>query len=302
MSLLFVLYTAAAAAPAGMTHVGTISPRDSGAASEINVWEDLKMKPSNGAAGAISFWSADNSTLLKSLSKRDVDAGQRNATPTGSNASCCGQGFKINDLVQTGPDLLGVKLLSHGGDPVEADVETALPGFIAAHGQVAAFVGSRRGPAYALDRTGAPSLDVGIRHPVSADGGGGGGGGGGAGCGAGCGGGGGGGGGGGAGAGAGAGAAAGAAGDRPTHRQFLGSQMWSGLNLSDPATGLPVAGCPNPCRAGVVGGYLPVLRYTFDEIVRPTHGACCVEQCYENETQSDIKWELTVLGEVRISH
>ena len=56
-----------------------------------------------------------------------------------------------------------------------------------------------------------------------------------------------------------------------------------------------MTGCTNPTTAGVVGGYLPVLRWTFDEIPQPCghlgcDGACAV-------ADSDVLWELTVLGE-----
>ena len=86
------------------------------------------------------------------VGKRDVDAGLSNATQTGTNATCCGQGFQIADLVNLGPDLMGMALLKGGGDPNETAVRDALPGFVGGQGQVAAFVGSRKGPAYPLTR------------------------------------------------------------------------------------------------------------------------------------------------------
>ena len=86
--------------PPGLTHVGTILPRHSGAATALTVWEDLRTR-----GGPISFYGEDNTTLVRTLTKRDVDAGLRNATKTGSNATCCGQGFKLSDLVNLGPDL-----------------------------------------------------------------------------------------------------------------------------------------------------------------------------------------------------
>lgn len=49
---------------------------------------------------------------------------------------------------------MGLALLKGGGDPSEAAVRDALPGFVGGNGQVAAFVGSRLGPAHALQRNG----------------------------------------------------------------------------------------------------------------------------------------------------
>eukprot|EP01048_Picozoa_sp_COSAG05_P003436 COSAG05_NODE_157_length_15666_cov_29.830410_12_plen_191_part_00 len=147
-----VAVAAGASSPPGLTHVGTILPRHSGAAGLLMVWENL-----TGRDGAISFYAEDNTTLLKRLGKRDANAGLSSATSAGSNASCCGQGFKLADVVNLGPDLMGIALLKSGGDPSEAAVRDALPGFVGAQDQVAAFVGSRRGPAYPLKRDGAPA-------------------------------------------------------------------------------------------------------------------------------------------------
>jgi len=96
------------------------------------VWEDLR-----GRAGPISFFAADNATLLEKVAKRDVDAGQAEATTDGSNASCCGHGFTLEQLTSAGPDLLGKALLAAAGadDPDEAAVaalEVPAPGLAGA--------------------------------------------------------------------------------------------------------------------------------------------------------------------------
>eukprot|EP01048_Picozoa_sp_COSAG05_P003437 COSAG05_NODE_157_length_15666_cov_29.830410_13_plen_237_part_00 len=57
----------------------------------------------------------------------------------------------------------------------------------------------------------------------------------------------------------------------------------------------PLTGCSNPSTAGVVGGYLPVLRWTFDEITQPCGPLGCDVAC--SNADSDVVWELTVLGE-----
>ena len=95
-----------------------------------------------------------------------MDAGLSNATQAGTNATCCGQGYNLTDLVNLGPDLMGIALLKGGGDPDEAAVRGALPGFVGGKGQVAAFVGSRKGPAYALSRDGAPVRKTGLSQFV----------------------------------------------------------------------------------------------------------------------------------------
>ena len=59
--------TPVATSPHGLTCVGIILPRHSGAAALMTVWEDLKTR-----GGPISFYEADNSTLVKTLSKRDL--------------------------------------------------------------------------------------------------------------------------------------------------------------------------------------------------------------------------------------
>ena len=230
---------AAGAAPPGLTYVGSVLPRHSGAAAPLTVWEDLTHR-----GGAISFFAEDNATLVKRLAKRDVDAGLSNATASGSNATCCGQGFKLADVMNLGPDLLGMALLKGGGDPDEAAVRGALPGFVGGKGQVAAFVGSRKGPAYPLTRDGAPVQAVGFGHA------------------------------------------------------FLNID----LNISGPCElaamkgrTCPVTGCDQPSTAGVVGGYLPVLRWTFDEITQPCGPLGCDVAC--SLADSDVLWELTVLGE-----
>lgn len=56
-----------------------------------------------------------------------------------------------------------------------------------------------------------------------------------------------------------------------------------------------VTGCTNPSTAGVVGGYLPVLRWSFNEITQPCGRAGCDVACAI--VDSDVLWELTVLGE-----
>lgn len=57
----------------------------------------------------------------------------------------------------------------------------------------------------------------------------------------------------------------------------------------------PVSGCTNPATAGIVGGYLPVLRWTFHEITQPCGHLGCDVACANSD--SDVMWELTVLGE-----
>lgn len=228
-----------AAAPPGLTYVGSVLPRHSGAAAPLTVWEDLTQR-----GGTINFFAADNTTLVKRLTKRDVDAGLSNATASGSNSTCCGQGFKLADLVNLGPDLLGMALLKGGGDPDEAAVRGALPGFVGAKGQVAAFVGSRRGPAYPLTRDGAPVQGVGFGHA------------------------------------------------------FLNIAFNNSGPCELPAMKgrmCPVTGCDQPSTAGIVGGYLPVLRWTFDEISQPCGALGCDVAC--SLADSDVVWELTVLGE-----
>jgi hypothetical protein len=207
----------------------------------LTVWADLSKR-----GGSISFYAEDNTTLVRRLEQRDVDAGLRNATTAGSNASCCGQGFTLADLVNLGPDLMGMALLngSDGGDPDEAAVRNALPGFVGGRGQVAAFVGSRRGPAYALTRDGAPAQGVGFGHA------------------------------------------------------FLNLPLNNTAPCELPAMKgrtCTVTGCSNPSTAGIVGNYLPVLRWSYDEVTQPCGPAGCDVACARAD--SDVIWELTVLGE-----
>ena len=229
--------------PPGLTYVGSVLPRYSGLATPLTVWEDLTQQ---AGAGFISFYAEDNSTLVMKLSKRDVDAGLTNATSSGSNATCCGQGFTLTDLVNLGPDLLGMALLKGGGDPDEAAVRNALPGFVGGKGQVAAFVGSRKGPAYPLMRDGAPAQGVGFGHA------------------------------------------------------FLNLNL-NNTGPCDPSLPggkgktCPQTGCTTPSTAGVVGDYLPVLRWTFQEITQPCGHLGCDVACAR--ANSDVRWELTVLGE-----
>ena len=56
-----------------------------------------------------------------------------------------------------------------------------------------------------------------------------------------------------------------------------------------------MTGCTNPSTAGIVGGYLPVLRWTFDEITQPCGPLGCDVACAR--ANSDVVWELTALGE-----
>ena len=208
---------------------------------DMFVWEDLRQR-----GGAISFFAADNETLLKTVGKRDVDAGQEEATADGSNATCCGHGFTLEQLTSAGPDLLGKALLAGADDPDEVAVAGALPHFIAGRQQVAAFVGSRKGPAYPLTRSGEPAMEVGFSHPWGWPGG-------------------------------------------PLAGPQVGSQTFGSDRLV----------CANPATAGVLGGYLPVLRWTFDETAAecgscrtpgdPT-GCCC-------PGINTSVWDITVLGE-----
>ena len=118
--------------------VNSINKASSGS---LLVWEDLRQR-----GGDILYTLPDNATVVRRLSKRDVDAGQNQATTDGSNATCCGLGFSLAALSASPADLLGKRLLAGGDDPDEAAVEAALPAFIAAEAQIAAFVGSRKGP------------------------------------------------------------------------------------------------------------------------------------------------------------
>lgn len=222
----------ASSRPAALTCVASLLGPDG---QRIFVWEDLHRRD-----GAISFFRADNVTLLANLTKRDVDAGQEHATTDGSNATCCGLGFSLAQLTAAGPDLMGIRLLAGGGDPDEAAVAAALPKFIGGVNQIAAFVGSRLGPAYPLTRSGTPAISVGFTHPWG----------------------------------------------------------WPGGPLAGPQVGGQTFGadrlvCANPATAGVVGGYLPVLRWSFDE----TGTACGAgpQACCRGENVT--VWDITVLGE-----
>jgi hypothetical protein len=229
--------TAGTAAPPGnLTCVGRLSRPGK---PDIFVWEDLR-----GRAGPISFFAADNATLLEKVAKRDVDAGQAEATTDGSNASCCGHGFTLEQLTSAGPDLLGKALLAAAGadDPDEAAVAAALPPFIAGRQQVAAFVGSRKGPAYPLTRSGEPAMQVGFSHPWG----------------------------------------------------------WPGGPIAGPQIGNNQFGnrlvCTNPATAGVVGGYMPILRWTFNETHACGAGShptgCCPD------VDDSVVFDVTVLGEL----
>jgi hypothetical protein len=110
-SLLLLRAAAApAAAPATLTYMASFDT--------FSVWEDLSKRD-----GALSFYTADNATLVLTLAKRDVDAAQ--LVPT-ANQSCCGYGYKIEQLTSVAPDLLGRAVLdeaaSTGDDPDEAKV------------------------------------------------------------------------------------------------------------------------------------------------------------------------------------
>ena len=230
--------TAGTAAPPGnLTCVGRLSRPGK---PDIFVWEDL-----HGRAGPISFFAADNATLLEKVAKRDVDAGQAEATTDGSNATCCGHGFTLEQLTSAGPDLLGKALLAAAGadDPDEAAVAAALPPFIAGRQQVAAFVGSRKGPAYPLTRSGEPAMQVGFSHPWG----------------------------------------------------------WPGGPIAGPQIGNNQFGnrlvCTNPATAGVVGGYMPILRWTFNETAAacgagPHPTGCCPG------VDDSVIFDVTVLGEL----
>ena len=207
------------AAPAGLTYMASFDT--------FSVWEDLSRRD-----GPMSFFLADNTTLVLELPKRDVDAAQ--LVPA-ANQSCCGYGFKIEQLTSAGPDLLGRAVLDEaartGDDPDETKIAAALPPFTAAgQGGVAAFVGSRKGPAYGLRADGTPSQGVGWTHPWR-------------------------------------------------------TPYFSQLNTSRP----PPLAAPNSC--GILGGFQPILRWTFDEPCGP--GSSCAK------SGAQVTWEQTILGAVK---
>ena len=216
----------------GLTCVGHTAGPDG---QPIFVWEDLRRRD-----GPVAFLAADNVTLVANLTKRDVDSGQEHATNDGSNASCCGHGFTLAQLTAVGPDLMGKTLLAGTDDPDEAAVAAALPPFIGAVNQIAAFVGSRKGPAYPLTRSGTPAFSAGFTHPWG----------------------------------------------------------WPGGPLAGPQVGPQTFGsdrlvCANPTTAGVVGSYLPVLRWTYDE----TSSACGAGPMACCPGVNVSVWDVTVLGE-----
>ena len=135
---------------------------------------------------------------------------------------------------------MGKALLAGGGDPDEVAVAAALPPFIGAVNQIAAFVGSRKGPAYPLTRGGTPAFSAGFTHPWG----------------------------------------------------------WPGGPLAGPQVGPQTFGadrlvCANPTTTGVVGGYLPVLRWTYDETSSKCGAgpmACC-------PGANVSVWDVTVFGE-----
>jgi len=244
--LVTVAASSTAATPTGLTFMAHVPLLD-GSGSALTVWEDLRSRD-----GALSFYKADNATLVKWLTKRDVDAGQ--LFPNGTcpptqppvNDTCCGFGLTLNETLAAGADLLGQAVLSaateSGDDPIEAEVEGALPPFSAVgEGGVAALVGSRKGPAYPLKPDGTPIQGTGWTHPWR-------------------------------------------------------TPYFTELNTSRPT---PLA---NPSTAGILGGWHPTLRWTFDEPCGPgsvPHGTqggygpdCNVRS---NET---VTWEQTIVGEV----
>ena len=103
--LLFLLLatvgaSSAAATPTGLTFMAHVPLLDG---SPLMVWEDLRSRD-----GALSFYKADNATLVKRLTKRDVDAGQ--LFPNGTcpptrppvNDTCCGFGLTLNETLAAG--------------------------------------------------------------------------------------------------------------------------------------------------------------------------------------------------------
>ena len=137
---LLLLRNAASVQPTFMASI----PDEQG---HLMVWEDL-----SSASGDILFFREDNTTLVRRLSKRDEDAGQ--LVPP-SELPCCGN-YSLAELMAADSDLLG-RWLMRTGEPDEAEVAAALPPFVAL-GCVAAFVGSRKGPAYGLTATGNPQV------------------------------------------------------------------------------------------------------------------------------------------------
>ena len=155
--LILALHSAQSAAPAGLTFTGSTVLDDG---RKINAWEDL-----HGPAHPMQFFLADNTTLVLSLDKRQVDSGQ--SLPAANQPCCAGGRFTLAQLKTTAADLVGKALLQSGvdGEPDEQQVASAIPPFTAQMGGVAAFVGSRKGPPYPLRRDGSPALAVGWNQP-----------------------------------------------------------------------------------------------------------------------------------------